>query len=70
MKYCKYCKRKVKGTKKFSWLIFILGLLTCGVVSVVYLIWYMFKRSNKCPICGAKTKGFIWMQNHKSERGE
>ena len=56
-KYCIGCNREVKGTKsKFNWIIFILGLLSLGVISVVYVLYYwLFKRKNKCSICGMKT---------------
>ena len=67
MRYCKYCKREVKGTKKFNWIIFILGLLLFGVPGLIYLLWYMIKRSTKCPICGGKTKGWVWKLRHKGE---
>jgi len=57
MRYCEYCKREVRGTKDFNWLIFILGCLLFGVGGIAYLVYYyMIKRSNKCPICGGKTK--------------
>jgi len=67
MRFCTYCKREVKGTKKFNWIIFILGLITFGVVSIAYLIYYLLKRSTKCPICGGKTKGWVWKLRHKGE---
>ena len=66
MRYCRGCERKVKGTKKFSWAIFLLGLLTFGTLSILYLIYYILaKRATKCPICGVKTKGWFWQ--HKDE---
>lgn len=62
-KYCKSCEKEVKGTKKFSWLIFLLGLCTLGIVSVLYLLYYIIiKNKNKCPICGLKT---ISMRKHR-----
>ena len=70
MRYCKECERKVKGTKKFSWVIFLLGLLTFGTLSILYLIYYILaKRATKCPICGVKTKGWFWQHKHKDEMG-
>ena len=54
-RYCPYCKRLVEPVKKFNWAIFLLGFLTVGIVSVIYLIYYLLKRPTKCPICGAET---------------
>jgi hypothetical protein len=63
MKYCKSCEQPVKGTKKFSWIIFLLGLLTFGIGSLLYVIYYVVvKNKNKCPMCGTKT---ISMRKHK-----
>ena len=56
MRYCTECARKVEGTKKFSWAIFLLGLITFGTVSFLYLIYYLLvKKATKCPICGVET---------------
>jgi hypothetical protein len=55
MKYCPFCQREVKGTKKFNWFIFLLLCVT-GVGGIFYLLWYFAKPSNKCPICGGKTE--------------
>ncbi len=64
-KYCKSCEQEVKGNKKFSWVIFILGFLTFGILSALYVIYYLiFKRSNKCPICGTKTMS---LRKHKRQ---
>jgi len=66
IRYCKNCKQKVKPIKKFSWLIFILGLLAFGVGALLYLIYYyIIKKSTRCPICGVKTKGWLWQLRHK-----
>ncbi len=55
MKYCTLCKRYVEPTKKFNWAIFLLGLLTFGIVSVIYLLYYLFiAKKAFCPICGTK----------------
>jgi len=57
MKYCTACQRPVKGVKsKFSWAIFLLGLLTFGILSILYTIYYLvFKKNNKCSVCQLKT---------------
>lgn len=47
MKYCPECKRNVKPTKNFNWIVFIL------LGGVFYLLFYMFKKK-RCPICGCK----------------
>jgi len=54
-RYCPYCKRLVEPQKKFNWAIFLLGLLTVGIISFIYLIYYLLKTPTKCPICGAET---------------
>lgn len=54
MKYCTLCKRYVEPTKKFNWAIFLLGLLTFGTISVIYLLYYLFFAKKVCPICGTK----------------
>lgn len=53
MKTCKHCGNVTKGTKKFNWIIFILGALAVGIGAVVYLIYYMFK-PKRCTFCGGK----------------
>jgi len=61
-RYCKDCGRKVKPTKKFNLPLFIFGwLFTFGIVPVLYAIWYLVKFNTRCPICGARTKGQLWM---------
>jgi hypothetical protein len=54
MKYCKSCEREVKPVKKFSWVIFLLGLLAVGVGAAIYLLYYWLLKSKQCPICGRK----------------
>ena len=55
IRYCPLCKRDVIATKKFSWPIFLLLILTIGGW-LIYLIWYILKPRKNCPICGAKLK--------------
>lgn len=55
MKYCSLCQRYVEPQKKFSWPLFLLGLLLVGVGAVVYLIYYfIFAGKVYCPICKGK----------------
>ncbi len=63
MKYCSLCQRYVEPQKKFSWAIFLLGFLTLGIISVIYLVYYLIFASKKyCPICkGTK------MEKHSPE---
>ena len=51
MRYCKNCEKEVNPIKKFNWIVFILSLLLVGIGGVFYLIYYMLKRKNICPIC-------------------
>ena len=52
MKYCESCEQNVQGTKKFNWIFF---LLTCWFgIGIVYLIWYLMKGKDLCPMCGCK----------------
>lgn len=52
MRYCTLCKRYIDPTKKFNSAIFLLGLLTFGVVSVIYLLYYLiFAKKKYCPLC-------------------
>ncbi len=44
MKYCIHCKRNVKPTKNFNWLVFIF------LLGFFYLPFYWFK-GKACPIC-------------------
>ena len=54
IKYCNLCKRQVNATKKFSWVWFLIWALCFGVGAIVYLIYFLLKPNNKCPICGNK----------------
>ena len=51
MKYCGNCKQLVTPTKKFSWAVFLLGLLTLGIISVIYIIYYLAFKKRVCPMC-------------------
>ena len=52
--YCGMCERQVVGKKKFSWILFILGVLLFGVGAFIYLVYYFFFQAKKCPICNNK----------------
>lgn len=52
IRFCNLCDRNVAPRKKFNWTIPILGLLTFGIISIMYLIYYVLKPANACPICG------------------
>lgn len=55
MRYCTLCQRYIDPTKKWSWAIFLLGFLTAGIVSLIYLIYYLiFAKKKYCPICKSK----------------
>ena len=54
MKYCPYCNRMVKPTKKVAWLPFIVLCLITGFIwAFIYAVYYAFFKSKQCPICGA-----------------
>lgn len=74
IRYCPLCERNVAAKKKFSWPIFLLLCLTM-VGGVFYLIWYIIKPKNACPICGAKleaenTKSKIIQANKEEAAGQ
>jgi uncharacterized membrane protein len=52
IRFCNLCERNVGAQKKFNWTIFLLGVLTFGIISTMYLIYYILKSSDICPICG------------------
>lgn len=53
--YCNLCKRYIEPKKKFNWIIFLLGILTFGVVSIGYTLYYLFlQKADRCPICNTK----------------
>jgi hypothetical protein len=54
LSYCPACKRNIGAKKVFSWTWFLLGLLTYGVFSALYLVWYVLKSSDACSICGCE----------------
>lgn len=52
IRFCNLCDRNIAPRKKFNWTIFLLGFLTFGIISTIYLIYFIVKPSNSCPICG------------------
>lgn len=54
---CNSCGKDVMPTKKFNWFIFILGFVTFGIISFIYLIYYMTKDNKVCPVCGDNVYG-------------
>jgi len=53
-KHCNDCKRNITPVKKFNWGWFLGGLLTFGIISTLYLIYFIVKGKNVCPICNGK----------------
>jgi hypothetical protein len=53
IQYCPLCERQVEPIKKFSWGWFLVWCLT-GVGGIFYILWYLVKPKNRCPICRAK----------------
>lgn len=51
VKYCNLCVRNVTATKRFNWTIALIGLLTFGFVTFIYLCYYIAKSGDTCPIC-------------------
>ena len=52
VRYCGNCERYVTPQKKFNWWIFILGgLISWGLISLIYLIYYFAVKKAVCPIC-------------------
>lgn len=49
---CHKCDKQVNGTKKFSWLLFLILIFT-GIGWGFYLLYYFLKRPT-CELCGAK----------------
>ena len=71
IKFCNLCDRNVAARKKFNWTIFLLGIiLSVGIISGLYLIWFVMKGSDQCPICGntsllsSNTKAQIMKQDN------
>lgn len=49
--YCVTCKQAVVQLRpKYNWLIAILGLLTAGILTIIYTVQYFLASSN-CPKC-------------------
>lgn len=49
--YCGLCERNVVAVKKFNWTIFILSFFFFGIGWGIYLLYYVFKSGDICPIC-------------------
>lgn len=49
-KYCTQCDRNVTPKKRFNWSIFLLLCLTL-VGGIFYVIWFILRPNNRCPIC-------------------
>jgi len=48
---CKNCGNDIIPTKKFSVLLFILLLILGIFPALIYLVIYLTKKANICPIC-------------------
>jgi len=48
---CANCSRDVAPGKSFNFLAFLFFLILCGIPALVYVIYYMTKSSNQCPVC-------------------
>lgn len=56
MRYCNNCQQLVAPLKHFNWAVFLLGFLTLGIISFLYLIWYLIK-GGTCPVCNSHNWG-------------
>lgn len=55
--YCLNCQQKVKASKGFSWVIFLLLLIfSLGVGAFLYVLYFLFKRKT-CAVCGGTNFG-------------
>lgn len=50
--YCNTCKKNTLTANHFSWRWFLGGILTGGVISVLYLVYYIVTGDKKCKECG------------------
>lgn len=50
---CNSCGNNVTPCKRFSWFWFIMLCLT-GIGGVFYLMWYLIKPEDSCPVCKRK----------------
>jgi hypothetical protein len=57
MRYCKYCKRMVRGTKRLGVLSLVLMILLSGITFGLFLFfwipWFLLVKKYACPICGS-----------------
>lgn len=53
MKFCPSCLKNVSPIKRFNWAVFLLLCITM-IGGIFYLVWYIIKPKNRCPICGCK----------------
>lgn len=56
MRYCTNCQQFVAPLQHFNWAVFLLGFLTLGIISFLYLIWYLIK-GGTCPVCNSHNWG-------------
>lgn len=60
MMHCTNCNQSVMPIKRWDWglfwVCFIVGFFTVGFGHVAYLIYYLLKRRDVCPICGLKMR--------------
>jgi hypothetical protein len=55
--YCLNCQQRVKASKGFSWVIFLLLLIfSLGVGAFLYVTYFLFKRKT-CTVCGGTNFG-------------
>ena len=48
--YCKLCDRNISPVKFFNWGMFLLLCIT-GIGGIFYIMWYIVRPKNRCPIC-------------------
>lgn len=51
IRFCNLCDRNVAAKKGFNWTAFLLLMLFFGF-GIFYLLYYIIKGGDKCPICG------------------
>jgi hypothetical protein len=51
IRFCNLCDRNIAARKKFNWTIFLLLCLTM-IGGIFYIIWFIMKGGDACPICG------------------
>lgn len=51
IRFCNLCNRNINPIKRFNWTIFLIGLLSAGIISFMYLCFFIAKGGDTCPIC-------------------